>query len=176
MEWIDGNLGSKVTMKYPACILKGDNSSANSISIAYAKKGQELDAGAKMIHLGKNTKSKIISKSIATEGGKANYRGKVSISEKAINSEAIIKCDTILLDGLSTSDTFPENILLNDSSTLEHEATVSKLSEEKLNYLMSKGLSEEAAKELVVMGFIDDFKKELPLEYAIELNRLLKKL
>lgn len=174
MEWIDGNIGSKVTMKYPSCILKGDNSKASSISIAYAKGNQKLDAGAKMIHLGKNTKSNIISKSIASSGGEANYRGTVKISGSAINSEAIIKCDTILLDEYSKSDTFPINIVLNDGSTLEHEATVSKISEDKLYYLMSKGLSENAAKELLVMGFISDFKKELPLEYAIELNRLLK--
>ena len=174
MEWIDGNVGSKVTMKYPSCILKGDYAKASSISIAYAKGSQKLDAGAKMIHLGKNTKSNIISKSIASGGGEANYRGTVKISSSATNSEAIIKCDTILLDKYSKSDTFPKNIVLNDSSTLEHEATVSKISEDKLYYLMSKGLSENAAKELLVMGFISDFKKELPLEYAIELNRLLK--
>lgn len=176
MEWVDGNLGSKVTMKYPSCILKGDYSSASSISIAYAKNNQQLDAGAKMIHLGQNTKSNIISKSIASSGGEANYRGTVRISTEAINSEALIKCDTILLDDNSKSDTFPKNIVLNDSSILEHEATVSKISEEKLHYLMSKGLSENAAKELLIMGFISDFKKELPLEYAIELNRLLKNL
>ena len=174
MEWIDGNLGSKLTMKYPCSILKGDNSSANSISIAYAKKGQYLDAGAKMIHIGKNTKSNILSKSIAADEGVSNYRGVVKITEKAENSSAIIKCDTILLDDASSSDTYPINICDNDSSTIEHEATVSKVSEEKLNYLMSKGLSEEAAKELLIMGFIADFKKELPLEYAVELNRLLK--
>jgi Fe-S cluster assembly protein SufB len=174
MQWVDGNLGSKTTMKYPSCILKGDNSKANSISIAYAKAGQNLDAGAKMIHLGKNTKSNILSKSIATDGGIANYRGTVKISSNALNSEAIIKCDTILLDDISKSDTIPKNIVLNASSTLEHEATVSKVSEEKLFYLMSKGLSEASAKELIILGFIDDFKKELPLEYAIELNRLLK--
>jgi len=174
MEWIDGNLGSKITMKYPCSILKGDNSSSNSISIAYAKEGQKLDAGAKMIHIGKNTKSNILSKSIASDGGVSNYRGTVDIKESAENSSAIIKCDTILLDDKSSSDTFPKNICSNDSSTLEHEATVSKVSEEKLNYLMSKGLSEEAAKELLIMGFIADFKKELPLEYAVELNRLLK--
>ncbi len=174
MEWIDGNIGSKITMKYPSSILKGDYSSSNSISIAYATENQKLDAGAKMIHLGKNTKSNIISKSIAKSGGRSNYRGTVKIDKKALNSEAIIKCDTILLDNNSKSDTFPNNIVLNDSSTLEHEATVSKISEEKLNYLKSKGLSEDAANELIIMGFIADFKKELPLEYAIELNRLLK--
>lgn len=174
MEWVDGNIGSKITMKYPSCILKGDNSSANSISIAYAKENQILDAGSKMIHLGKNTKSNIISKSIASNGGRSNYRGTVKISNNAINSHAIVKCDTILLDDLSKSDTYPKNIVLNDSSILEHEATVSKISEEKLSYLMSKGISETAANELIIMGFINDFKKELPLEYAIELNRLLK--
>jgi Fe-S cluster assembly protein SufB len=174
MEWIDGNVGSFVTMKYPSCILKGDNSSGNSISIAYAKKGQVLDAGAKMIHLGKNTKSNILSKSISANGGKANYRGTVRITPKATNSFAKIKCDTIILDELSTSDTFPKNILSNDSSYIEHEATVSKVSEDKMFYLMSKGLTEDTAKELLILGFISDFKKSLPMEYAVELNRLLK--
>lgn len=174
MQWIDGNIGSGVTMKYPSCILKGDYSRANSISIAYAKENQRLDAGAKMIHLGKHTKSNIVSKSIASNGGLANYRGTVKISSNATDSVASVKCDTILLDNQSKSDTIPKNIVLNDSSVLEHEATVSKVSEEKLFYLMSKGLSEEAAKELIILGFISDFKKELPLEYAVELNRLLK--
>ena len=174
MQWVDGNLGSGVTMKYPSCILKGDNARANSVSIAYAKKGQNLDAGAKMIHIGKNTKSNILSKSIAEGGGIANYRGTVKIGGNATGSEAIIKCDTILLDDISKSDTIPKNIVLNSDSTLEHEATVSKVSEEKLFYLMSKGLDEDAAKELIILGFISDFKKELPLEYAVELNRLLK--
>jgi Fe-S cluster assembly protein SufB len=174
MEWVDGNIGSKVTMKYPSCILKGDNSHANSISIAYARKGQVLDAGAKMIHIGKNTKSNILSKSLAGDGGEADYRGMVRIMPSATNSSSFVKCDTIILDDESKSDTYPKNIVLNDNSTLEHEATVSKVSEEKLFYLESKGLSEESAKELIIMGFISDFKKELPLEYAVELNRLLK--
>ena len=174
MQWIDGNIGSGVTMKYPSCILKGDYSRANSISIAYAKENQRLDAGAKMIHLGKHTKSNIVSKSIASNGSLANYRGTVKISSNATDSVASVKCDTILLDNQSKSDTIPKNIVLNDSSVLEHEATVSKVSEEKLFYLMSKGLSEDAAKELIILGFISDFKKELPLEYAVELNRLLK--
>ena len=174
MQWIDGNIGSGVTMKYPSCILRGDYSRANSISIAYAKENQRFDAGAKMIHLGKHTKSNIVSKSIASNGGLANYRGTVKISSNATDSVASVKCDTILLDNLSKSDTIPKNIVLNDSSVLEHEATVSKVSEEKLFYLMSKGLSEDAAKELIILGFISDFKKELPLEYAVELNRLLK--
>lgn len=174
MEWIDGNLGSFITMKYPSCILKGDNAKGKSISIAYAKKGQILDAGAKMIHIGKNTKSTIISKSIAKDGGIANYRGKTKICESAINSRANIKCDTILLDNNSKSDTYPNNILNNNSSILEHEATVSKVSEEQLLYLKEKGISENKAKDLLVLGFIDEFKKELPMEYAVELNRLLK--
>ena len=174
MEWIDGNVGSGVTMKYPACILKGDNAVGNSVSIAYANKGQVLDAGAKMIHLGKNTKSNIVSKSIALNGGVSNYRGTTKITKNATNSKATIKCDTIILDDISKSDTIPNNIVSNNSSMIEHEATISKVSKEKLFYLMSKGLSEDIAKELLIMGFISDFKKELPLEYAVELNRLLK--
>ena len=174
MQWVDGNIGSGVTMKYPSCILKGDNSVGNSISIAYAKENQVLDAGAKMIHLGKNTKSNIVSKSIASNGGVANYRGTTKITKNAINSKATIKCDTILLDSISKSDTIPRNILENKSSILEHEATISKISADKLFYLESKGLNEDQAKEMLVMGFIDDFKKELPMEYAVELNRLLK--
>ena len=176
MEWVDGNIGSGVTMKYPSCILKGDNSKGNSISIAYAKEGQVLDAGAKMIHIGKNTKSNIISKSIAESGGIANYRGLVKITKGATNSSATVKCDTILLDEVSKSDTYPTNIVSNTSSTLEHEASVSKMSEDKLFYLMSKGLSETASKELYISGFISDFKNELPMEYAVELNRLLKEI
>ncbi len=174
MEWVDGNIGSGVTMKYPSCILAGEGATGNSISIAYAKEGQVLDAGAKMIHLAPNTKSNIVSKSIAEKGGTANYRGKTKISKNAINSKASIKCDTILLDDISHSDTFPTNIVGNTSSVLEHEATISKVSAEKMFYLESKGLSEDRAKELLIMGFISDFKKELPMEYAVELNRLLK--
>ena len=174
MKWVDGNVGSKVTMKYPSCILKGDNSKGSSISIAYAKSGQIIDAGAKMIHLGKNTKSNIISKSIAEDGGQSNYRGTTKIAKNATNSYAFVNCDTLLLDDKSKSDTYPKNDLANNNSLIEHEATVSKLSAEKLFYLESKGLDEEEAKQLLIMGFVDDFKKELPLEYAVELNRLLK--
>ena len=174
MEWVDGNIGSKVTMKYPSCILAGDGATGNSISIAYAKEGQYLDAGAKMIHLAPNTRSNIVSKSIAEGGGISNYRGTTKITKKALNSKASVKCDTIILDGISKSDTFPKNIVGNSSSILEHEATISKVSQEKMFYLTSKGLSENAAKELLIMGFISDFKKELPMEYAVELNRLLK--
>lgn len=174
MEWVDGNIGSAVTMKYPSCILKGDYATGNSISVAFAKKGQVLDAGAKMIHLGKHTKSTILSKSISQDGGIANYRGKVRIAPGALYSKANVKCDTILLDMDSKSDTYPKNILENDKSFIEHEAVVSKVNGEKIFYLMSKGLSEENAKELLILGFISDFKKNLPMEYAVELNRLLK--
>lgn len=174
MQWVDGNIGSGVTMKYPSCILMGDNAVGNSISIAYAKQNQNLDAGAKMIHIGKNTKSNIVSKSIASNGGISNYRGTTKICKSAENSFATIKCDTILLDDLSKSDTIPSNILENNTSTLEHEATISKVSQEKLFYLESKGLNEDQAKEMLVLGFVDNFKKELPMEYAVELNRLLK--
>ena len=174
MEWVDGNIGSKVTMKYPSCILKGNYSSGNSISIAYAKKGQSLDAGAKMIHIGKNTKSNIVSKSLASNGGVSNYRGWTKILKSATNSHAKVKCDTILLDSISKSDTYPKNILGNNSSILEHEASVSKVSAEKIFYLNSKGIPEDRAKELLIMGFIDEFKKELPMEYAVELNRLMR--
>ena len=175
MEWIDGNIGSKINMKYPSCILKGDNSIGNCISIAVADENQVQDTGAKMIHLGKNTKSKIIAKSIARNKGNATYRGTVKISKDATNSYSSIKCDTILLDKESKSDTIPTNICLNDSSTIKHEATVSKLSDEKLFYLMSRGIDEEKAIELSIIGFIEVFRKELPLEYAVELNNLLKK-
>lgn len=174
MEWIDGNIGSKVNMKYPACILKGDNSKGNCISIAMASDNQIQDTGAKMIHIGKNTESSIIAKSIARTGGNASYRGIVSIEETAKNSKAKVKCDTIILDKLSKSDTIPTNICKNETSKIEHEATVSKLNEENLFYLMSRGIDEEKAIELSIIGFIEVFREELPLEYAIELNNLLK--
>ena len=174
MEWIDGNIGSKVTMKYPCCILKGDYATGNSISVAYAKKGQALDAGAKMIHIGRYTKSNILSKSIAESGGICNYRGTSRITKEASDSVAEIKCDTILMDEISRSDTYPTNIVENETSKISHEATVSKLDADKLFYLMSNGLTEERAKELIISGFIYDLKKELPMEYAVELNRLVK--
>ena len=174
MEWIDGNIGSKATMKYPACILKGDNSNGTCITISIATDNQQQDSGARMIHLGKNTKSNIISKSIAKNGGNASYRGKVDIKKSAENSEALIKCDTLILDELSKSDTFPTNICSNNTSTLEHEATVSKISEEKLFYFMSRGIPKEKAIELILLGFIEKFREELPMEYAVELNQLLK--
>ena len=175
MEWIDGNIGSKTNMKYPSCILNGEGATGKCISIAVAKDNQIQDAGAKMIHLAPNTKSDIISKSIAASGGEATYRGTVHINEKATNSKSNIKCDTILIDNQSKSDTIPKNIVSNNTSVLNHEATVSKISKEKLFYLMSRGISEERAKELIIMGFIERFREELPMEYAVELNALLKK-
>lgn len=174
MEWIDGNIGSRVNMKYPACILNGKYAIGRCISIAVAKEGQVQDAGAKMIHLSQNTKSEIISKSIAVNGGEATYRGWVKIAEDAQNSKSLIKCDTIILDEDSKSDTIPKNIVLNNSSNLNHEATVARISKDKLFYLMSRGISEERAKELIIMGFIQRFREELPMEYAVELNALLK--
>lgn len=175
MEWIDGNIGSKITMKYPACILKGDNSSGTCITIGVAKANQIQDTGARMIHIGKNTKSNIISKSISSNGGNATYRGKVDIKENAINSEAMVKCDTLILDDKSKSDTIPINTCRNISSNIEHEATVSKISDDTLFYLMSRGLDEERATELIVLGFLDRFREELPMEYAVELNQLIKR-
>lgn len=174
MEWIDGNIGSGLNMKYPGCILKGDYAKGTTISIAFAGRGQHQDTGAKMIHLGKYTTSKIISKSIATKGGKVNYRGLVTQGKNAIGAKAKVECDTIIIDSESTSDTIPINIVKNFKGQIEHEATVSKVSEEQLFYLMSRGLSEEEATEMIVMGFIEPFAKELPMEYAVELNQLIK--
>ena len=175
MEWIDGNIGSKVTMKYPCCVLKGDNSNGTCITISVASKGQEQDSGARMIHLGRNTKSNIISKSIARGGGNATYRGKVLINSGASNSIGNVKCDTLILDEMSKSDTIPVNSCFNISSSIEHEATVSKISDDNLFYLMSRGISEERAMELIVLGFLEKFREELPMEYAVELNQLIKR-
>ena len=175
MEWIDGNIGSKLTMKYPCCVLKGDNSKGTCVTISLASSNQDQDTGARMIHLGKNTKSNIISKSIARNGGNATYRGKVRIGKDALNSDAMIKCDTLILDELSKSDTIPTNILENNESVLEHEATVSKISDDNLFYLMSKGITKEKCEELIVLGFLEEFREELPMEYAVELNQLIKR-
>ncbi len=174
MEWIDGNIGSKLTMKYPACILKGEGARGMTLSIAIAGKGQHQDAGAKMIHLAPNTSSTIVSKSISKQGGKVTYRGIVRFGKKAIGARSNIECDTLILDNQSTSDTIPYNEILNDNVSLEHEAKVSKVSEEQLFYLMSRGISEAEATEMIVMGFIEPFTKELPMEYAVEMNRLIK--
>lgn len=173
MEWIDGNLGSGITMKYPCCILNGDSAKGTCISVAFAKDQQILDAGAKMIHLAPHTSSKIISKSIGHNGGEVSYRGIVKHAKHAINAKSSIECDTILMDDKSKSDTIPINIIDNDTSSIAHEATVSKINDEQLFYLMSRGLSEEQATQMIIMGFIDEFSKELPMEYAMELNQLI---
>src|SRR5579875_3186328 len=174
MEWIDGNIGSKLTMKYPAVILKGEGARGMTLSIAIAGKGQVQDTGSKMIHLAPNTSSTIVSKSISKHGGKTNYRGLVHFGRKADDARANIECDTLIMDNLSTSDTIPYNEVLNNNISLEHEAKVSKVSEEQLFYLMSRGISEQEATEMIVMGFIEPFTKELPMEYAVEMNRLIK--
>jgi Fe-S cluster assembly protein SufB len=174
MEWIDGNIGSKLTMKYPAVYLKGEGARGMTLSIAIAGKGQHQDAGAKMIHLAPNTSSSIVSKSISKQGGKVSYRGIVHFGRKADGARSNIECDTLIMDNQSTSDTIPYNEILNDNVSLEHEAKVSKVSEEQLFYLMSRGVSEQEATEMIVMGFIEPFTKELPMEYAVEMNRLIK--
>lgn len=174
MEWIDGNIGSKLTMKFPSVLLKGEGARGMTLSIAFASKGQRQDAGAKMYHLAPNTSSTIVSKSISRLGGNVTYRGQVHFGRKADGAKANIECDTIIMDNQSTSDTIPYNEILNDNISLEHEAKVSKVSEEQLFYLMSRGISEEEATEMIVMGFIEPFTKELPMEYAVEMNRLIK--
>lgn len=175
MEWIDGNIGSKLTVKYPCCILKGDNSTGTCISIAVASNNQIQDTGARMIHLGKNTHSKIVSKSISKSGGNATYRGDVKIKEEARDSYSMIKCDTLILDKDSISDTIPTNIVSNNQSTIEHEATVSKINDANIFYLESKGIPKEKCEEIIVLGFLEEFRKELPMEYAVELNQILKR-
>ncbi len=173
MEWVDGNIGAKTNMKYPCCILNGPYAKGSCITISVASKSQIQDTGAKMIHLAPHTRSNIISKSISSSGGNATYRGTVNIAKNATFSISNVKCDTIILDDISKSDTIPTNIVSNNSSYLEHEATVSKIEEDKLFYLMSRGISEDKAKELIILGFINAFREELPMEYAVELNRLL---
>lgn len=174
MEWIDGNVGAGRNMKYPACILKGKNAKGTTVSIAFASENQFQDTGAKMIHLGENTTSTIISKSLCRGGGRVNYRGKVSCSKKAIGARSYIQCDTLILDELSYSDTIPLNVGQSEDMYIEHEATVSKVSDDQLFYLMSRGLTQSQATEAIVMGFLEPFSKELPMEYAVELNRLIK--
>ncbi|MCF0227322.1 MAG: Fe-S cluster assembly protein SufB, partial [Malacoplasma sp.] len=174
MEWIDGNLGSKINMKYPACILKGDYSVGKCISIAIAHQGMLQDAGAKIIHLGKHTRSQIISKSIAHHGGNATYRGLVLINKSAEYAIADVVCDTLILDKISKSDTFPTETILNKTATLKHEAKVTDLDQQRLFYLTSRGIDPTTAKQLLILGFIQPFSDELPLEYVVELNRLLK--
>ncbi len=174
MEWIDGNIGSMTNMKYPSCILKEPYAKGTCISIAVAGANQFQDAGARMIHEAPNTVSDIVSKSISKNGGKVNYRGTVRINKNATNCKAHIECDTLILDDMSWSDTIPVNEINNNTSYIEHEATVSKINAEQLFYLMSRGLSQEDATLMIVMGFIEPFSKELPMEYAVELNQLIK--
>ena len=174
MEWVDGNIGSKVTMKYPACILAEEGARGSCITIAVADRGQIIDSGSKMIHLAPHTSSQIISKSVSRNGGKVNYRGMVMHNPKAAKAKSKVECDTLILDAISTSDTVPVNEVRNGDSVIEHEATVSKVSEDQLFYLMSRGLTKAQATEMIVMGFIEPFSRELPMEYAVELNQLLK--
>ncbi len=174
MEWVDGNIGSRLTMKYPSVFMVGEGAKAHVLSIAVAGKGQHQDAGAKVMHLAPNTTSTIISKSISKGGGKTTYRGLVHFAEGAFGSKSKVNCDTLIFDAESTSETLPYNEVLDSRVTMEHEATVSKVSEDQLFYLMSRGLTEEEATRMIVMGFIEPFTKELPMEYAVEMNRLIK--
>ncbi|MBK2404003.1 Fe-S cluster assembly protein SufB [Erysipelothrix sp. strain 2 (EsS2-7-Brazil)] len=174
MEWIDGNIGAYITMKYPSCVLIGEYAKGMTISIAVAGANQWQDAGAKMIHKAPNTQSTIISKSVSRNGGTVNYRGIVHHDKNSINAKTKIECDTLILDPLSMSDTMPVNVVDTNASIIEHEARVSKISEEELFYLMSRGLSEEQASETIIMGFLEPFTRELPMEYAVELNQLMK--
>ncbi|BDR58284.1 Fe-S cluster assembly protein SufB [Xylocopilactobacillus apicola] len=173
MEWVDGNLGSKTTMKYPAVYLDGRGAKGTMLSIAFASKGVDQDNGARMIHNAPDTTSSIISKSISKDGGAVDYRGTVRFGPHSDRSFCHVECDTIIMDEESSSDTIPYNEILNGNVTMEHEAKVSKISEEQLYYLMSRGISEEKATEMIVMGFVEPFTKELPMEYAVELNRLI---
>lgn len=173
VEWVDGNIGAKTTMKYPSIFLKGRGAKGTVTTMAMAGKGQIQDTGTKIYHLAPDTSSTIVSKSIAREGGVVNYRGQVYVSADAKNSDSHIECDTILLDGQSKSDTIPYNEIHNSYVNLEHEAKVSKVSEEQLYYLMSRGLTEQQATEMIIVGFVEPISKELPMEYAVELNRLI---
>ena len=173
VEWVDGNIGAKTTMKYPSIFLKGRGAKGTVTTMAMAGKDQIQDTGTKIYHLAPDTSSTIVSKSIAREGGVVNYRGQVYVSADAKNSDSHIECDTILLDAQSKSDTIPYNEIHNSYVNLEHEAKVSKVSEEQLYYLMSRGLTEQQATEMIIVGFVEPISKELPMEYAVELNRLI---
>ena len=174
MEWVDGNLGSKVTMKYPAVWMTGEHAKGETLSIAFAGAGQHQDAGAKMVHAAPNTSSNIISKSVARGGGRTSYRGLVQIQEGAHGSKSTVKCDALLVDDLSRSDTYPYVDVRDDDVAMGHEATVSKVSEDQLFYLMSRGMTEDEAMAMIVRGFIEPIARELPMEYALELNRLIE--
>ncbi|MFG3438592.1 Fe-S cluster assembly protein SufB [Nonomuraea sp. NPDC047897] len=174
MEWIDGNIGSKVTMKYPAVYLMGEHAKGETLSVAFAGEGQHQDAGSKMVHLAPNTSSSVISKSVARGGGRTSYRGLVQIEEGAHGSASTVKCDALLVDQISRSDTYPYVDVREDDVSMGHEATVSKVSEDQLFYLMSRGLDEDEAMAMIVRGFVEPIARELPMEYALELNRLIE--
>jgi len=174
MEWVDCNIGSCVTMKYPAVILKGRKSHGEVLSIAYATKGQHQDAGAKMYHIGEETTSRIISKSISKEGGRTSYRGLVQVAPGAKKSKVYVSCDALIMDEQSRSDTYPYMRINEKNCEVQHEATVEKLGEEKLFYLMSRGINKAESETMLVNGFIEPVVKEIPLEYSIELNRLIR--
>ncbi len=174
MEWVDGNIGSKVTMKYPAVFLLGEHAKGETLSIAFAGEGQHQDAGAKMVHAAPKTSSSIISKSVARGGGRTSYRGLVQVMEGAVGSKSTVRCDALLVDNISRSDTYPYVDVREDDVQMGHEATVSKVSDDQLFYLMSRGLSEEEAMAMIVRGFVEPIARELPMEYALELNRLIE--
>lgn len=174
MEWIDCNLGSKITMKYPSCLLMGERAHGEMLSIAVAGEAQHQDAGAKMIHLAPNTTSKITSKSISKNGGRSSYRGQVKITPQAVGSRSKVVCDALILDEVSRSDTYPDNQIMTGEATLEHEAYVSRIGEEQILYLMSRGLTAKEAEGMIIRGFLEPVIAELPMEYAVELNRLVK--
>jgi Fe-S cluster assembly protein SufB len=174
MEWIDGNIGSKVTMKYPAVYLLGEHAKGETLSVAFAGEGQHQDAGAKMVHCAPHTSSTIVSKSVARGGGRTSYRGLVQVQEGAYGSRSTVRCDALLVDDISRSDTYPYVDVREDDVSMGHEATVSKVSEEQLFYLMSRGMTEEEAMAMIVRGFVEPIARELPMEYALELNRLIE--
>ncbi len=174
MEWVDGNIGSKVTMKYPAIFLLGEHSKGETLSIAFAGEGQHQDAGAKMVHAAPHTSSTIVSKSVARGGGRTSYRGLVQVLEGSAHSKSSVVCDALLVDQISRSDTYPYVDVREDDVQMGHEATVSKVSEDQMFYLMSRGLSETEAMAMIVRGFIEPIARELPMEYALELNRLIE--
>ena len=174
MEWIDGNIGSKITMKYPAVWLMGEHAKGETLSIAFSGEGQHQDAGSKMVHAAPNTSSTIISKSVARGGGRTSYRGLVQVLEGAKGSKSTVKCDALLVDDISRSDTYPYVDVREDDVSMGHEATVSKVSADQLFYLMSRGLNEDEAMAMIVRGFVEPIARELPMEYALELNRLIE--
>jgi len=174
MEWVDGNLGSKVTMKYPAVWLMGEHAKGETLSVAFAGPGQHQDAGAKMVHAAPNTSSSIVSKSVARGGGRSSYRGLIQVQNQAAGSASTVRCDALLVDDISRSDTYPYNDIRTDDVSMGHEATVSKVSEDQLFYLQSRGIPEDEAMAMIVRGFIEPIARELPMEYALELNRLIE--